>query len=165
MAAKKRKRAGQFDEGFFAADFEVPPHVPVLVEDRHPAVLILGACRQAVVGESKFLANLRFVYRALAERNMAQRTSSGAIIGSGTAWFVCEPNNPMDPNAVAIFMEQVQVGYLSREAAYYWVPKFRHLERRYGRRVMATATIFGDELQTMIGVWVMLDTVVLHPES
>lgn len=63
-----------------------------------------------VVGESRRLDALHQIIRAHAGGQLPQR---GEIIVQ--AQLVGEPGNPVDPQAVAVYVEGLQVGYIPRE--------------------------------------------------
>jgi hypothetical protein len=94
-------------------------------------LMLPGGYQVAVVGESYYQENL--------DRVCGGRTEDGH-------WYDCwailcpEPSNPYDPNAVAIYVDDLKVGHLSREAAKTFLPVARHLA---GRRAACAATVRG----------------------
>jgi hypothetical protein len=68
------------------------------------------------------------------------------------ALFVPEPDNPHDPNAVAIKIDRQLVGYLSRDENKRW------LDVVSGHEVGAEAMIAGREGTTGLGVFLRLPT-------
>ena len=72
---------------------------------------------QHVVGEAYYLHDLLQV--------CGGRTSNGPRIKLATAQLVLEPSNPLDRNAVAVFIGGAKVGYLPREDAL----RFHHVIR------------------------------------
>jgi hypothetical protein len=69
-----------------------------------------------------------------------------------TAVFVPEPDNPHDPNAIAVQIEGRLVGYLSRDENRRW------LDVVSGREVGAEAMIAGRGGTTGLGVFLRLPT-------
>jgi hypothetical protein len=92
-----------------------PEHVPPL--PHLPTRLIRSALESAVlevVGES---------YRQDALNSISGgRTEYGPLRVDQVACLVPDPTNPYDPNAVAVMVEGLHVGYLSRADAVSWHP-------------------------------------------
>jgi len=87
-----------------------------------------GGNRVEVVGESFHAAALR----GLVDDGLRTRWAS----------LIPEPHNPYDANAVAVFIEGVQVGYLGREVAIVFSPVAARI-RELGFEVRCAATIGG----------------------
>lgn len=159
MASKKRaprKKADSPDVGFLEIPFEEPAHMLTLVDDRHPAVWILGHRMQEIVGEYSYEHSLDAVVARLSSVGRARRVGD-AVLGLTIAWLVPEPTNPVDPTATAVYLDNVLCGYFSREANQRWGPIVRRFEARHRRRVACTAVIVG-LFEGLKGVWLMLDT-------
>jgi|GEM_PF-2047806 len=83
-----------------------------------------------VVGESFYRDHLRALVKAGVGRNTV-------------AWLVPEPDNPHDPNAVAVMVHKGKVGHLSRENAASWQPALLALMTAYDAPVACSADIRG----------------------
>lgn len=143
-------------------EWHEPPHILTMVHDRYPAVWILGYRMQEVVGEHAYQHSLDAAVWKLDQLGRAKR-SGQAVLATSVAWLVEEPTNPVDPLAVAVYLENVLCGYLSTEARQRWGPRITQLQQRYGRKIACTAVIVG-KYEGLKGVWLMLDTGVLKPK-
>jgi hypothetical protein len=158
MAARKRGKAGTFDEGFFSAPFPRLPHALMLVDGRVPAVWLFGACRQEVVGESSYVEALQVAVWACDARGNSFTVPDGtATVAYATAWLTPEPSNQFDMNALAVYIESRKCGYLPKLAAAHWSPHVQDLQAAYGRHVACGAVIFGNRSAGLLGVWLMLE--------
>jgi hypothetical protein len=83
---------------------------------------------------------------------LSGRESDEEIRVDKVAIFVPEPDNPHDPNAIAIAIEGRLVGYLSRDENRRW------LDVVSGREVGAEAMIAGRGGTTGLGVFLRLPT-------
>lgn len=112
----------------------------------------IGKYRVEVVGESMYQTPLAAVARGRA---------TGPLGVPCKAQLVCEPRNPADANAVAVFIKRQKVGYLSR-------PDARAFRKRLGesgkplRTTTCGAIIRGggtrdDGEQMFYGVWLDLE--------
>src|SRR5918992_614254 len=100
-----------------------PPRLTVLRGDR-----LLN-----VAGESHYQEALR---------ELAGETAGEEVRVECTAGLATEPDNPHDPNAVAVRIEARLVGYLPRAEAVAYGPIVRDIEER-GRAAAAQAMIAG----------------------
>lgn len=155
-AAKKAKK--QPGGSLLDLPWDWPPHQRMLVEDKHPAVWILGFKMQEVVGEASHVPQLQALVQRLKLRGLVRFDASQTrCLATGTAWLIPEPTNEEDPNATAIYVDQLKVGYFSLEANERWGPVVRGLSAHYRRPVACGAIVVG-RIEGQLGVWLMLDT-------
>lgn len=106
-----------------------------------------------VVGESKYEKELR---------QLARRHRLKGRLAIAYACLVPEPKNPVDKNAVAVFIDGQQVGYLPREFAEEVQGQLVQLERGHSTRLFAPAHIYaGDHIGVVLQVsqWAMQDQI------
>jgi hypothetical protein len=89
-----------------------------------------------VVGEASYQDNL---WRIIRER----RSSDGRVREEVYAVLAAEPDNPYDANAVAVWIEGLKVGYLSREDARRYRPGLQALEQKHGKPIALAGVIAG----------------------
>jgi len=109
---------------------------PAWMRDGMEATLVEGDDDLEVVGESHYQDNL---WRLAGDRGRpgAQvRCEIGALL-------VAEDNNPHDPNAIAVWVQGLKVGYLSRQDARRYRPGLLALQERYGKPVALAGVIAG----------------------
>jgi hypothetical protein len=94
-------------------------------------LVLPGGHQVAVVGESYYQDNLDHVCGG---------RSKGGHAHDCLAVLCPEPSSPYDPNAVAVYIDDLQVGHLSREAAKAFLPVARQLA---GRTAACAATVRG----------------------
>lgn len=109
-----------------------------LSEQENEQVQGRGNFNQAVVGESSYLGDLRSI------------AGGGEVFYDCTAVLVLEDANQYDSNAVAIFIHDRKVGYLSRTDA----KRYRGWRRGNGANVECPARIIGGGRgRENLGVW------------
>ena len=115
-----------------------------------------GAVDLAVVGESRYQDNLRRLVGDRAEHSHRVRVDAIAILEA-------EPENPYDANAIAVTIDAMKVGYLSREDAVRYGPGLHALERAQGKRIGLRAAIAGggarEDGPGSLGVFLKIDPV------
>jgi hypothetical protein len=89
-----------------------------------------------VVGEASYQDNL---WRIIRER----RSPDGRVREEVYAVLAAEPDNPYDANAVAVWIQGLKVGYLSREDARRYRPGLLALERQHGKPIALAGAIAG----------------------
>lgn len=123
-----------------AAPSSTPPTAP---KGNSPYVLG-GSTDLDVVGESHYQENLRQVVG-----------STETKIRFPTVAVLCpEADNHYDPNAISVWVDGLEVGYVSREDALRYRPGLEALERRYSRPIALHAVITGEP---MLGVFMRHD--------
>ena len=89
-----------------------------------------------VVGEASYQDNL---WRIIRERRSPDRRVREEVY----AVLAAEPDNPYDANAVAVWIEGLKVGYLSREDARRYRPGLQALEQKHGKPIALAGVIAG----------------------
>jgi hypothetical protein len=89
-----------------------------------------------VVGEASYQDNL---WRIIRER----RSPDGRVREEVYAVLAAEPDNPYDANAVAVWIQGLKVGYLSREDARRYRPGLQALEQKHGKPIALAGVIAG----------------------
>lgn len=156
------RRSRGLSSNLLNLQFPFPPHTTVVLEDKHPVVWLFGYRAQEVVGEASYMEELQQVLERLPEGRVMANARGNGVLGIGAAWLIREPTNPVDPDAIAIFMENLCVGYLSRWALPRWKPIIETLNWKYQRHVACTAFIVGRPGKSL-GVWLMLDSAIEKP--
>ena len=123
------------------------------MQDGARAALLAGYEDLEVVGESHYQDNLRRLtgYRPPDER---VRQEIHAVL-------VAEDDNPHDPGAVAVWIDGLQVGHLSRENARRYRPGLLAQQRAHGKPIALAGVIAGggirDDGPGMLGVFLRHD--------
>jgi hypothetical protein len=95
-----------------------------------------------VAGESHYDS----AFRALLKRNRPPRGDYGAEMNGLPAAIVADPGNPLDPSAVAVWVQGEHVGFLPRDAATAYHPALADLaERREYLRVDARVWAYDED--------------------
>ena len=81
---------------------------------------------QNVVGESRYTS----AFQRLLKKNRARLGENGTDLAGLPAALIAEPDNQYDPNAVAVFVQKEQVGYLPRDTAALYSPALQDLAER-----------------------------------
>jgi HIRAN domain len=89
-----------------------------------------------VVGEASYQDNL---WRIVGGR----RAPDGRVREEVYAILAAEPDNPYDGNAVAVWIQGLKVGYLSREDARRYRPGLLALEQQHGKPIALAGVIAG----------------------
>ena len=89
-----------------------------------------------VVGEASYQDNL---WRIIRERRSPDRRVREEVY----AVLAAEPDNPYDANAVAVWIEGLKVGYLSRGDARRYRPGLQALEQKHGKPIALAGVIAG----------------------
>jgi very-short-patch-repair endonuclease len=114
---------------------------PAWMRDGLEATLVEGDDDLEVVGESHYQDNLW--------RLVGGRCRPGAQVRCEIhALLVAEDNNPYDPNAIAVWVEGLIVGHLSRQDARRYRPGLLALQERYGKPVALAGVIAGGGTQS-----------------
>jgi hypothetical protein len=108
---------------------------PAWMVDGMEAVLLKGAKDLDVVGESYYQENL---WHLVGPHRRDERVRSAIH-----ALLVAEDANPYDTNAVAIWIEGLKVGHLSRAVARRCRPGLLHLQEHYGQPIAIEGVIVG----------------------
>jgi HIRAN domain len=108
---------------------------PVGMRDGAEMALFEGSDDLEVVGESYYQENLW--------RLVGPRWPDDRIRHSVYAVLVAEDDNPHDANAVAVWVQGLKVGYLSRADARRYRPGLLGLQRRHGQPVTLNSVIAG----------------------
>jgi hypothetical protein len=98
-----------------------------------------------VVGEASYQDNL---WRIIRER----RSPDGRVREEVYAVLAAEPDNPYDANAVAVWIQGLKVGYLSREDARRYRPGLQALEQKHGKPIALAGVIAGVACERMARV-------------
>ena len=136
------------------ADRRAAASTPALVEPP-PAidvVLLRGSHDLEVVGESHYQDALwRVAGGRTAER---VRVEVQAVL-------LAEPDNPYDPNAIAVLIDGAKVGYLCRDDAEAYRPGLLALEARHRALIALAGVVVGGGMRQdgpgMLGVWLSHD--------
>lgn len=105
------------------------------MHDGTKVVLLDGTGDLEVVGESYYQENL---WRLVGPRRPDERVRAEA-----SAVLVAEYGNPYDPNAVAIWVQRLIVGHLSRENARRYRTGLLRLQEHYGQPIALNGVIVG----------------------
>jgi hypothetical protein len=105
------------------------------VRDGIEVALLDGSDDLEVVGESYYQENL---WRLVGPRWPAERVRHHVC-----AVLIAEDDNPYDTNAVAVWVQGLKVGHLSRANARRCRPGLLSLQRRYGQPVALNGVIVG----------------------
>ena len=128
-------------------------HRPAWMQDGVQAALLVGYEDLEVVGESHYQDNLRRLtgYRRPDEH---VRQEIHAVLGA-------EDDNPYDPNAVAVWIDGLQVGHLSRDDARRYRPGLLEQQRANGKPIALAGVIAGGGIRAdgpgMLGVFLRHD--------
>ena len=108
---------------------------PAWMRDGIKVTLLDGNEDLEVVGESYYQENL---WRLVSPHRRGERVRSDVY-----AVLVAENDNPHDPNAVAVWVQGLKVGHLSRANARRYRPGPLRLENRYGQPIALEGEIVG----------------------
>jgi hypothetical protein len=95
-----------------------------------------GRVTLEVVGEASYQDNL---WRIVG----GHRSPEGRVREDVFAVLAAEPDNPYDPNAVAVWIQGLKVGYLSRENAQRYRAGLLALEQQHGKPIALAGVIAG----------------------
>jgi very-short-patch-repair endonuclease len=109
---------------------------PAWMRDGLEAALVEGDDDLEVVGESHHQDNLWRLAGGRGQPGVQVRCEIYALL-------VAEDNNPHDPSAIAIWVQGLKVGYLSRRDARRYKPGLLALQERYGKPVAVAGVIAG----------------------
>jgi hypothetical protein len=137
-SAKPPAHSRQDQDGQSNAETRVDER-PARMRDGIEASLLDGNEDLEVVGESYYQENL---WRLVGPRRRDERVRHDVY-----AMLVAEDDNPYDANAVAIWVQGLKVGHLSRSNARCYRPGLRSLERRYGQPIALNGVIVGGGIQ------------------
>ena len=110
--------------------------LPTRMRDDMPPHVLEGGASLEVVGESFYQENLWRL--AGGRRNPEERVRVPVL-----AVLVPEADNPYDPNSVAVWVNGLQVGYLSRDNARRYRPGLLALQRKHGPLIALRGVIVG----------------------
>jgi hypothetical protein len=96
-----------------------------------------------VVGEASYQDNL---WRIVGGRH----SPDGRVREEAYAVLAAEPDNPYDANAVAVWIQGLKVGYLSREDARRYRPGLLALEQQHGKPIALAGVIAGVACEPMV---------------
>jgi HIRAN domain len=113
-----------------------PEKRPSWMRDGMEVQLYEGRGDLEVVGEASYQDNL---WRIIRER----RSPDGRVREEVYAVLAAEPDNPYDANAVAVWIQGLKVGYLSREDARRYRPGLQALEQQHGKPIALAGVIAG----------------------
>jgi hypothetical protein len=113
-----------------------PEQPPAWMRDGMEVQLHEGREDLEVVGEASYQDNL---WRIVGGR----RSPDGRVREDVYAVLAAEPNNPYDANAVAVWIQGLKVGYLSREDAQRYRPGLLALEQEHGKPIALGGVIAG----------------------
>jgi hypothetical protein len=113
-----------------------PEQPPAWMHDGMKVELCEGREDLEVVGEASYQDNL---WRIVGGRH----SPDGHVREEVYAVLAAEPDNPYDANAVAVWIQGLKVGYLSREDARRYRPGLLALEQQHGRPVALAGVIAG----------------------
>jgi HIRAN domain len=113
-----------------------PEQRPAWMRDGMEVQLHEGREDLEVVGEASYQDNL---WRIVGGRH----SPDGRVREEVYAVLVAEPDNPYDANAVAVWIQGLKVGYLSREDARRYRPGLLALEQQHGRPIALAGVIAG----------------------
>jgi hypothetical protein len=109
---------------------------PTWMRDGMEVDLYEGQETLQVVGEASYQDNL---WRIVGGR----RSPDGRVLEDIVAVLAAEPDNPYDANAVAVWIQGLKVGYLSREDAQRYRPGLLALEQQHGKPIALAGVIAG----------------------
>ena len=109
--------------------------ISALVRDGIEVALLAGHDDLDVVGESYYQENL---WRLVGPHWPDERVRQPVY-----AVLIAEDDNPYDANAVAVWVQGLKVGHLSRANARRYRPGLLSLQRRYGQPVALSGVIVG----------------------
>lgn len=123
-----------------------------MVEGTMEAILCSGHQNLDVVGESMYQDNL---WRVIGDQAEPWQDRIRVKI---TALLVPEPQNPHDPNAVAVWIDGFKVGHLPKEKASLYLPGILAIQQEHGKPVALAGVIAGrgmseDDEPGMLGVF------------
>jgi hypothetical protein len=113
-----------------------PEQPPAWMRDGMKVELCEGREDLEVVGEASYQDNL---WRIVGGRH----SPDGRVREEVYAVLAAEPDNPYDANAVAVWIQGLKVGYLSREDARRYRPGLLALEQQHGRPIALAGVIAG----------------------
>jgi hypothetical protein len=126
---------------------------PAWMQDGVQAALLAGHEDLEVMGESHYQDNLRRL-TGYPSPNQRVRLEIHAVL-------VAEDDNPHDPDAVAVWIDGLQVGYLSRENARHYRPGLLAQQRAHGKPIALAGVIAGGGMRAdgpgMLGVFLRYD--------
>ena len=126
---------------------------PAWMRDGARVQLLDGRVGLEVVGESHYQENLW----QLADRRTPEERVRVAVV----AVLVPETDNPYDSNAVAVWVDGLQVGHLSREDAQWYRPGLLALQHKHGMPVALAGFIVGGGIREdgpgLLGVFLRHD--------
>lgn len=97
-----------------------------------------------IKGESFYQENLSQIVREVGRRVHAV--------------LVPEPDNPYDKNAVAVWVNGLQVGHLGREDAAVYQSPISRLQEEEGQPIALNGRLFGGErAESRVGIWLYHD--------
>ena len=133
-ATSKRSERGQARPAVTQEDER-----PAWMRDGIEVTLLEGAQDLEVVGESHYQENL---WRLVGPRRREARVRSDIC-----ALLVPEDGNPYDANAVAIWIQGLKVGHLSRADARQYRPGLLRLQNHHGQPIALKGVIVGGGLR------------------
>jgi hypothetical protein len=113
-----------------------PEQRPAWMRDGMQVQLYEGREDLEVVGEASYQDNL---WRIVGGR----RSPDDRVREDVYAVLVAEPDNPFDANAVAVWIQGLKVGYLSRDDAQGYRPGLLALEQQHGKPIALAGVIAG----------------------
>jgi hypothetical protein len=113
-----------------------PEQPPAWMHDGMKVELCEGREDLEVVGEASYQDNL---WRIVGGRH----SPDGRVREEVYAVLAAEPDNPYDANAVAVWIQGLKVGYLSREDARRYRPGLLALEQQHARPIALAGVIAG----------------------
>jgi hypothetical protein len=125
-----------------------PPLVPA--STRIPVTIFPGAETLEVVGESHYLTELWTIVGAEFQPGDHVRYDTVAVL-------IPEPDNPYDSNAIAVTINGLKVGYLSRDDARRYLPGLRDAMKKAGGSFIGLRADIvgrgGDDSLALLGVF------------
>ena len=141
---KRRGGADRPATASTSASAEPPPAINV--------VLLRGSHDLEVVGESHYQDAL---WRVAGGRTAERVRADVQVV------LLAEPDNPYDPNAIAVLIDGAKVGYLCRDDAEAYRPGLLALEARHRASIALTGAVVGGGMRQdgpgMLGVWLLHD--------
>jgi hypothetical protein len=113
-----------------------PEQRPAWMRDGMEVQLYEGQETLEVVGEASYQDNL---WRIVGGR----RSPDGRVREDVCAVLAAEPENPYDASAVAVWIQGLKVGYLSREDAQRYRPGLLAVEQQHGKPIALAGVIAG----------------------
>jgi hypothetical protein len=113
-----------------------PEQPPAWMRNGMKVELCEGREDLEVVGEASYQDNL---WRIVGGRH----SPDGRVREEVYAVLAAEPDNPYDANAVAVWIQGLKVGYLSREDARRYRPGLQALEQQHGKPIALAGVIAG----------------------